>query len=64
MEILEVILIFLFGADVGALIVGSIMFYRLKKFKNAAELYLGMYTEAAEIIKDLVVYDDLEDDLR
>lgn len=64
MEAMMIVLLFLLGVVIGVLITCLVALRKLKKFKDTAQLYCDMYTEAAEIIRDFVVYDKDIDDLR
>lgn len=57
MEVFIGILLFALGFVVGVLTACFIALNRIKKMKDTAQFYCDMYLEAAETIKDLVVYD-------
>ena len=64
MDILWTIFCLLIGACVGALILALFFIKAIQAYKKQAKLYLDMYLEAAETIKDLVVYNEDIDDLK
>lgn len=57
-------LIFLMGVFIGFTICLLFTISKIVKYKKTSELYCNMYAEAAETIKDLVVYDRDLDDLK